>query len=154
MSQKDAKLIENIRQVLDQSVEKLDSVTASRLTQARSQALESRQKKRFPLLYWGSLPAAGLLLLVLLFSWPGTTIPPVAVPEINELSILTSADPLDFYQEDIEFYEWLSEVIEAEKKLSDHSRAVPAVIAGRFNGSGAQRAGIAEYRIARISGVI
>lgn len=155
MMKKDDRLIENIRQVLDRSLDDLDAATRSKLTQARHLALERRQRRKSRLLYWGSVPAAGLVLLVLLLNWQASPIVPVAAPEFGELSILTAVEPLEFYQEEIEFYEWLSEVLETESGLSGRPtpQFIPAV-ADRISSSGDQCAGTAEPGTARLSGVI
>ena len=153
--EKDAKLIENIRQVLDRSLDDLDPAIQSRLAQARHQAIK-RPVARCPRwLYWGSVPVAGLLLLVMLLNWPAAPIKPIAAPVFSELNVLTAPEPLEFYQEDIEFYEWLSEVLEAEKELSEHAahQSDPAVAQGSAS-AGKSCAGISEPRISRLSRVI
>ena len=154
MMKKDDRLIENIRQVLDQSLEDLDAATQSRLTQARHLAIDRQQSRSDRGWYWGSIPAAGLLLLMLVLNWPSVPSQPVATPELGELSILTAVEPLEFYQEEIEFYEWLSEVLETEKELSEYSAPQSDPAAERLVSAGNQRAVGAECGTARLSGVI
>jgi hypothetical protein len=154
MMKKDDRLIENIRQVLDHSLDDLDAATQSRLTQARHLAIDRQQGRKFRGWYWGSIPAAGLLLLALVLNWPSVPTQPDVAPELAELSILTAAEPLEFYQEEIEFYEWLSEVLEAEKELSDSSAPQSDPVAERFVGTGKQYSNSAERGNARLSGVI
>lgn len=155
MIKKDDRLIENIRQVMDQSLDDLDAATCSKLTQARHLAMERQQREKSRLFYWVSAPVAGLVLLVLLLNWPVAQQKPVVTPDFGELSVLTAAEPLEFYQEEIEFYEWLSEVLETESELSEHHapQSDPAV-AVRFSGAGERCTGTAECRNARLSGVI
>lgn len=155
MMKKDDRLIENICQVLDQSLDDLDAVTQSRLNQARHLAMERQQRRRFQFLYWSSVPAAGLVLLLLLLNWPTASLNPTTAPEISELHIITAAEPLEFYQEEIEFYEWLSEVLETEKKLSEYTdtQSVSAVPEPGF-GTGKQCARTAGSGAARLSGLI
>jgi len=155
MMQKDDRLIENIRQQLDQSLGSLDESTLSKLKQARYQAVERQQRKRSHwFFYWGSVPAAGLLLLAMVLNWPMVTHPD---PELgfDQLSILTATEPLEFYQEEIEFYEWLSDVLETEGDLSERPapQSDPAVAEG-FSGRGDRCAGTAELGNARLSRLI
>ncbi len=149
MMKKDDKLIENVRQVLDQSLDELDTATQSRLTQARQLAIDRQRSRRPRLLYWASVPAAALILFVLMLNWPVATLNPVVVPELEELSVLTAPEALEFYQEDIEFYEWLSEILEAEKKLSEHIAPQSGPVSAKgFVGTGDQCARAAESRAA------
>lgn len=153
MMKKDDRLIENIRRVLDQSLEDLDGATSSRLTQARHLAME-RQGRQRRLWYWGAFPVAATLLLVVLLNWPSAPLPPVAVPQFDVLNIMTAAEPLEFYQEEIEFYEWLSEELKADKELSD-GVSLPAVpVAERGGGAAGGFVGTAEPGTARLSGVV
>jgi hypothetical protein len=155
MMKKDDRLIENIRQVLDQSLEELDAATQSQLTQARHQALARQQQKKLPFWIWGSAPVAALLLLVIVLSWPTAPLAPVAAPVFDELSILSATEPLEFYQEDIEFYEWLSEVLETEKEFAEQpAPQSAAALAERQPGTGDQCRRAAIDRVARLSGVI
>jgi Protein of unknown function (DUF3619) len=154
MMEKNDRLIKNIRQVLDQSLDELDAVTQSKLSQARYLAIERQQQRKSRLLYWGAFPAVGLVLLVLLLNWPAAPINQGHVPDFVELSILTSTEPLEFYQEEIEFYEWLSEVLEAENELSLHTAPQFDSATDRFVGAGDQCARDAKPRNARLFGVI
>lgn len=147
MIKKDDRLIENIRHALDQSLEDLDGATCSRLTQARHLAMERRQEKSSRFLYWGAAPVAGLMLFVLLLNWQVAPINPVAVPQVEDVGIFTASEPLEFYQEEIEFYEWLSEVLDAEKELSDHGDSGSGVpVADRSVDTGALYVGTTESR--------
>lgn len=155
MNRNNDTLTENIRQVLDQSLEDLDASTRSRLTQARYLALERRKSSKQRLFLWGSIPAAGLTLLVLFLLWPSAPITQLKGPDIGELNILTSAEPLDFYQEEMEFYEWLSEVMETEKEFS--GRLNPQSdnpFSNHFARPGWQQQRVAESGNAGIPGVI
>lgn len=153
MMKKDDRLIENIRLTLDQSLEDIDGATRSRLTQARHLAMERQARKRH-LWYWGALPVAATLLLVLLLNWPSAPLQPVAAPQLDVLNIMTAAEPLEFYQEEIEFYEWLSEKLEANKDLSDGASLPAAPVAACGGSKTGPFAGAAECGTARLSGVI
>ena len=111
--------------VLDQSLEDLDAVTENNLSRLKYRALGSvAQKKRWRPV-WGAIPAVAVLLLIVLFNLPQNQQIQVASPDIMELNILTAKESLDFYAEDIEFYEWLSEIMENELELSGQHTAVP-----------------------------
>jgi len=130
MMDKERQFLENARQLLDESVHDLDGATRSKLAQARNAALESRHRSRRRLLTWGT-PAAGLaaaaLVGVLVLRTPSV---PIEESSVADLDILTSEESLEFY-EDIEFYEWLSEVAENENDLSGDGDSVPAPVAAR-----------------------
>ncbi len=153
MMGKDDRLIEDIRQVLDQSLEDLDGATCSRLTQARHRALGRQVCKRFSW-YWGVFPAAAMLVLVLLLNWPTVPLQTPAVPQLDVLNILTAAEPLEFYQEEIEFYEWLSEELKTDKELSGGTSLPVGPVAGCRSGAAGQLVGTAESGTARLSGII
>ncbi|MDC0335308.1 DUF3619 family protein [Pseudodesulfovibrio sp.] len=130
MTDKERQFLDNARQVLDDSVQDLDGATRSRLAQARNAALDSKRKRRRRLVTWGT-PAAGLaaaaLVAVLALRGPDAS---MEEKYVADLDILTSEEPLDFY-EDIEFYQWLSEVAENEDDLSGDRSGVPAPVAAR-----------------------
>ena len=104
-----------ICQVLDQSVAELDPDALQRLQRGRASALDRLHSKRRG--YWKSLWAGvpGLVVLVIigLISWPTSDTPQVQLPDLIELNLLTSTQSLDFYAQDIEFYLWLAETMEA-----------------------------------------
>jgi len=152
MMEKDDRLIEKIRQELDRSLDDLDAKTCARLSQARHQAMEKPQKRSLFWLFWGSVPAiaAALVVLALNLSDPQQIVPPV--PQPGDLSILTATEPLEFYQEEIEFYEWLSEEFASEKELPASGRSA-AIVDDFVSGSaGRGLAGTTEPRTARLSG--
>ena len=115
----------NVCRVLDQSLDDLDTVTERKLSQLKYRALDSAAQKKSWKLVWGTVPATVVLLLIVLSNLPQKQQIQVASPDIIELNILTAKESLDFYAEDIEFYEWLSEVMENEPELSGQHTAVP-----------------------------
>jgi len=125
MNNYEDKLTENICKVLDQSLEDLDPATAAKLSRLKYRALDVVEQKKKRSLIWNAIPMTVVLLLIVLFNVPQQRQVQVTAPGIAELSILTSPEPLNFYTEDIEFYEWLSDVMENELDLSGQHTAVP-----------------------------
>ena len=101
------------RGVFDESVERLDGATRSRLTQARHAALAELERPRFRLATWvpaGALAGAAVLAVVV---WtqpgPGGAPEPVlaAVPA-DDFEMLTMGEDLDLLDEDVGFYAWVA----------------------------------------------
>ncbi|MCD6582973.1 MAG: hypothetical protein J7K90_14350 [Desulfuromusa sp.] len=118
----------NICRVLDQSLDTLDTVTENKVSQLKYRALDSTAQKKSWKLVWGTIPATAALLMIVLFNLPQNQQIQIASPDIIVLNILTAKESLDFYAEDIEFYEWLSEAMENEPELSGQHTAVPVGI--------------------------
>ena len=103
---------ERSRELFDDSVERLDARTRSRLNQARQRALEE-VKKGSVRRYWmaaplGGLAAAALIALVLIRSG-GEAITPSsdeAAMALDDIDIVADADNFELIQ-DVEFYSWL-----------------------------------------------
>lgn len=120
MNNDSEKLRQNIRRLLNEQNDNLDGATLSRLNQARQQALSSRRKRRSIFWGWTMVPAAFAVILVLLIRQPTNMLPP-ADEGIADLQILTSEDSLEFFQEDMAFYEWVYEITEEQNVPDDHS---------------------------------
>jgi len=152
MSDNKDKFNRDVRRILNESLEDFDGATLSRLNQARHRALAARSGRKTRLVLWGSIPAAGLVVLLLLLFQPLAPIPRVTEPDLSDLQIMTATESLDFYQEDMEFYEWMTEVLENDKELSGDDRSQPVVVSvGPFASTADRRAGSAGARIDRIS---
>ena len=108
-----------VRQELDQSCNRLDGHTQSRLNSIRHAAVErglERQPGRYGRVllapFGGLVTACVLVVVVSLFyqQQPGTPVP--AIPDsrtaIEDLDILTATESLEFL-ENLEFYQWLEE---------------------------------------------
>lgn len=105
--------INQIKQVLDEDTEQLDSDISRRLRLARAEAVESYTEKHFS---WK--PAGGFalatMLLVAIGVWQidgnnpvnKTTTMPLAV---EDLELIASSDNLQLYQ-NLDFYQWLETV--------------------------------------------
>ncbi|WP_072905264.1 DUF3619 family protein [Malonomonas rubra] len=151
MIEKDDKLIEKIRQELDRSLETLGTKTCVRLAQARHQAITQPRKRSLPKLYWGAVPAGVAMLLMLALNLPDLQKEASSELQLGDLSILTATEPLEFYQEEIEFYEWLSEEFAIEEGGADGGRSSVSVGDSTFGTTG-RLAGAAQSRTARFSG--
>lgn len=125
MNDNNDKFTENIRNVLDQSLDDLDTGLKLKLSRLKYQALDSAAQKKSWRLVWGSVPLTAVLLLIVLFNLPQPRQIQIASPDLSALNILTATESLDFYAEDIEFYEWLSEVMENEQDLPGQRTSVP-----------------------------
>jgi len=99
------------RGVFDESVERLDGATRSRLTQARHAALAELGRPRFRLASWapaGALAGAAVL-AVLVWTQPGPGGGPervLAAAPADDFEMLMVGDDLDMLVEDVEFYAW------------------------------------------------
>lgn len=110
----DQQFVDNIKQELDRSCDRLDGQTLSRLNSIRHQALgdicggnQSVFYRRF-LLSGGAL-AACILALVITFGFNSGTSSDIdiALSELEDMEILSAEESFELY-EDMEFYQWLS----------------------------------------------
>ncbi len=101
------------RELFENSVDRLDGRTRSRLHQARNVAL-AELKKGSTRRYWLSAPLGGLaaaaLLAVFLLSGRETTAPSrdAGVLPLDDFDIVADNDSFEMLQ-DVEFYSWLAE---------------------------------------------
>ncbi len=99
------------RELFDDSVERIDGATRSRLTQARHAALAELDRPRLGRGSWvpaGVLAAAAVLAVTL---WTGTApdeqlLPALAVAPADDFEMLANGEDLDMLGEDVEFYAW------------------------------------------------
>ena len=99
------------RELFDESVERMDAATRSRLTQARHAALAELARPRLLRSAWvpvGALAAAVLAVAIWTGPQPGdqATLRLAAVPAADEFEMLTLDEDLDMLGEDVEFYAW------------------------------------------------
>ena len=96
--------------LFEDSVERLDARTRSKLTQARNRALDE-VKKGAARRRWIWAPAGGFALAAVVavgvVLWPGQTPPPGAAA-LEDLEIVADSDNIELLQ-DVEFYAWLDE---------------------------------------------
>ncbi len=152
MNDKSDKFTKKICSVLDQSLDDLDTATVSKLSRLKYRALDSATSKKSWKLVWAGLPMTAVLLLIMLFNMPNTQHSQIELQGVVEFNILTDTEPLDFYTEDIEFYEWLSEVMENDSELSGQHTTVPVdTDSDNSLGSGNRRNTVAQSGNDRIS---
>ena len=116
------KLLKDVRRILDEQNRNLDGSTLSSLNRARQRALETRKNRRTRFWGWSLVPMTGAALLVLFLRQP-TDFGHPSGDEISDLQILTSEESLEFFQEDMAFYEWIEEVMENESVHYDNNDA-------------------------------
>ena len=116
MSEKksDQQFLNEVKQELDDSCERLDAQTLSRLNHIRHQVLEGAIKEnRFsfyqrPLLSGGALAFFTLVLAVSFnFNSDSGNDADIALSELEDIEMLTTEDSFELYEE-MEFYQWLS----------------------------------------------
>ena len=99
------------RALFEDSVERLDARTRSKLTQARNRALDE-VKKGAARRRWIWAPAGGFALAAVVavgvVLWSGRTAPQPGAAALEDLEIVADSDNLELLQ-DVEFYAWLDE---------------------------------------------
>lgn len=104
-----------VGQALREQSEQLDAATRSRLSRARSAAVEELHDKRFPLrnrwLPLGAAAAAAAVMALLLAPNPPAPVPDgrTRIEPLEDLDIVLAEDSLELI-EDWEFYRWLEDV--------------------------------------------
>ena len=106
---------EKAKQRFDESVQRLDGATQSRLNQSRHAAMAELSKGRPVWVQWApatGVAAAAVLAVVMWTGTPGTD--DLADPAVaNDMEILLTEDSLEML-EDLEFYSWI-DLDEAEE---------------------------------------
>jgi hypothetical protein len=125
MNDRDDKFEDNICRLLDQSVDDLGADVEFKLGRLKYRAMSSTAAKKSWRPIWGSAFMTAALLLIVLINLPQNRQTQMASPSFTELDILTAKESLEFYAEDIEFYEWLSEVLENEPDVMGEHTSVP-----------------------------
>ena len=101
------RFINAVKRELDQGAEELSPEMASRLREARREAL-CQPSRRLPWFRpaWG-LAAAAVMGMILTVVWLGQPGEP-SLQVLEDAELLASSDALEFY-EDLDFYYWLAE---------------------------------------------
>lgn len=107
----DDRLEQRAQALFDDSVDRIDARTRSKLTQARHAALD--QIRKSPAQWrWLRVPAGGLaavaLVAVLIVTWQGNRATPEPAVPLDDMDIVADADNLEMLK-DVEFYAWLDE---------------------------------------------
>jgi hypothetical protein len=112
--------LDNVKGLLNESLENLDRRTQQRLENVRIQALNSAAQEHggfFIPLRWAMVGGftAIMVAAVGLLLWLPTS--PILLPakHIEDLEIITSGEHIDFYQ-DLDFYRWLATRKDSLKK--------------------------------------
>lgn len=93
------------KQRFEESVDRMDGATRSKLNRARHAALAEAGSRQPARLQWATGVAAAALLAVLV--WTGNQPPQdVAAPAVADIEILLTEDSLEML-EDLEFYSWI-----------------------------------------------
>ena len=105
---KEQKFLNNVRNTLHKSLDAIDAETTSRIKQARYQALEQGHNKSSWLMPFSAIAvtASVVTLSVTLWFTPFNEMNEELV--LEDISLLTASEELDFYQE-LEFYNWLDD---------------------------------------------
>jgi hypothetical protein len=101
------------RELFEDSVERLDARTRSKLTQARNRALDE-VKKGATRRRWVWAPAGGFALAAVvavgIVMWSGRQSPLPGPAALEDLEIVADSEDLELLQDqDVEFYAWLDE---------------------------------------------
>lgn len=152
MIKADEKFENKVRKTLDQSLVDLDNGTLAEIRRLKYRAMDVVEHKKSRKPVWVIAPVLASLLFIVLLNMPQRGDNQFVTPGFTELNILTSAESLDFYDEDIEFYEWCSEVMASEKNMSGQRTAVP-VDTGTKHAAGTRegRSSVTKLGIDRVS---
>jgi len=111
MPDEDKRLERSAKAIFDDSVERLDAATLSKLNRGRQAAI-AEIAATSPARQWLRwVPATGVataaLVAVVVFRGPATVEPPLAsVPTLADFEILIGEDTLDMIEE-LDFYSWI-----------------------------------------------
>ncbi len=152
MSDKEQNLIDEAKRLLDESADNLDTQVLTGLARARIAALERQQAERKPWLLWSGLSSAAVATLAVLIFWQQPQ-NQESTNYVADMGILAAEESLEFYDE-MEFYQWLSEVADEEDGHSDSVGDGPAVVSAAIDWRSDAGERSAERGVARISGRI
>ena len=107
MKRTDEQLVQQAKEAFDQSVDRLDAATLSRLNRGRQAALAEAVRPERAWLRW--MPATGVVAAVLLvvFTLQGPGEVDVISAPATDLEILLSEESIEMLEE-LEFYSWLN----------------------------------------------
>ena len=103
----DEKLVSQVSDALDDSVNRIDAETSQRIVAARKQALNSTPRKfSFPKLFTAAATAVSIFIAVVLVN--SQINQPTLSEEQEAIELAATQDSIDLYEE-LEFYTWLTE---------------------------------------------
>ena len=107
-----SKVEKRARELFDDSLERIDARTRSRLTQARHAALDELKSTRGLVTRWIWAPVGGLaaaaVIAVLVTGRPSVDPAVSSAPSPEELEIVAGDESVELLQ-DVEFYAWLAQ---------------------------------------------
>jgi hypothetical protein len=157
MNDVNERLKKNICQILDQSIDTMDTQTATEIGRLKYTALNASINKKPLFSFYKGAAVTALLVVLSVFLFNGFDQPSQQLfsPDTIELQVLLTDDTFEFFTEEIEFYEWLSEMLEKEPDLLDRSSDLSIDAApGLASCSGNIGDRTTEFRTDRISGGI
>ncbi len=104
MSTSDKDFADKAKAQFDESVERLDGATLSRLNRGREAALDAARDRRQPWVYWLPATGAAAAVVIALTMTMGPEAP-VDTP-VADFEILLGEESIEMYEE-LEFYAWL-----------------------------------------------
>jgi hypothetical protein len=106
----DRRFASQAKELFDDSVERLDAATLSRLNKSRHQALAELQHTRLAGQWARWMPATGVaaaaLVTVIILQGPGVEGPEPPAATVTDFEILLGEDSLEMLEE-LEFYSWI-----------------------------------------------
>ena len=116
MSRSDEKFVQDAKALFDESVDKLDAATLSKLNQGRHRALDELQSARGAWLRWA--PAAGIaaaVVLAVMVTLPRPDAVDVIPTNVTDMEILLGEDSIEMFEE-LEFYTFI-DMLETENDV-------------------------------------
>lgn len=107
-SDKDPTFLNQVVDVLDQSIEHLDGRTLSRLNQARHRALATPARPRWVNLPWLKAGALAAVILALVNGWMMFTTPELQTLTTDDFELVITNDDYELMQ-DLDFFTWMIE---------------------------------------------
>lgn len=105
------------RDVMNASLDQLDDRTRVELSCLKYRALDGEGSKQKRKLLWSVVPAVICLLVVVSVNFYTADRGTFIDPEVSDINLLSTNEPLEFYAEEIEFYLWYLETESVDADL-------------------------------------
>ncbi len=112
MSDNDDNFLTDVRDVLNESVTGMDARLEQRLGALKYRALDEPAKTPKSFYRWGGVTVAAIITVLAFVNWPQQI--SVTESELVTLEIIGEPESFEFFQHDMEFYQWLSEEMKNE----------------------------------------